>query len=202
MPINAGYEYVNAEKVYLNAKTLDEKIVALEEMIRVSPKHKGSKNLLAELRTRLKKLTEKKEKSKKVGKSTFKSIKKEGYQVALVGLPNSGKSSLLAKLTNARPKISELPFTTKSPELGTMDYNGAKAQIVDLPSIGSESFDIGTVNTADCLVLVVQKLEDKEKIEPLLGKSQGKRIIAITKSDLLSLEELRKLEEKIKSKKL
>ena len=53
MPINAGYEYFNAEKRYLDAQTLDEKITALEEMIKVAPKHKGSENLLAELKTRL-----------------------------------------------------------------------------------------------------------------------------------------------------
>ncbi|MDP1728903.1 MAG: GTPase [archaeon] len=201
MSTNQGPEYFAAEKDYFKAKTIDEKIIALGEMIRNLKKHKGSENMLAELRTRLKKLIEKKAKAKKVGKSTFKSIKKEGYQAVLIGLPNSGKSCLLSKLTNAKPKISEHPFTTFSPELGTMYYQGAKVQIVDLPSIGNESFDIGIVNTADTLILVVEKLEDKDKIEPLLNKTYGKKIIVINKADTLSSEEIRKLEEKIKSKK-
>ncbi len=202
MPINAGYEYIAAEKVYLNAQTLDEKITALQGMIRTAPRHKGSENLLAELKTRLKKFLEKKEKNKKVGKSTQKTIRKEGFQVILLGLPNSGKSSLLAKLTNAHPKISENPFTTKHPEIGSLYYKGFKAQIIDLPSIGSETFDIGIINTADLILIVIEKLEELEKISSFLSKSYGKRLIALNKSDLLSETEIRKLEEKIKSKKL
>ncbi len=202
MPINASYEFTNAEKVYLQAKTIGEKIAALEEMISKAPSHKGAENLRAELKTRLKKLREKQEKGKSSGRTTRKSIKKEGYQCALIGLPNSGKSYLLSKLTNAKPKISEYPFTTHTPEIGTMDYQGVKAQIVDLPSIGSEFFDIGQVNTADCLILVIENIKDIEKITPFLAKAAGKQIIAINKSDLLSEEELRKLQETIKSKRL
>ncbi len=202
MPINADYEFINAEKRYQQAQTLEEKISALQEMIRTAPKHKGSENLLAGLRLRLKKFKEKQEKARSSGKSTHKSIKKEGFQIALIGLPNSGKSSLLASLTNAKPEISQIPFTTKEPEVGTLDFQGIKAQIIDMPSIGSEYFDIGIANTADLLLIVIEKLEDLQKISPVLSKATKKQIIAITKSDLLSSEELRKLGEKIKSRKL
>jgi len=202
MPINASYEYFNAEKAYLDAKTLDEKIVRLEDLIKAAPKHKSSENLLKELRTRLKKFQEKKEKSKKTGKSTRKSIRKEGFQCILLGLPNSGKSSLLAKLTNARPKISAYAFTTFQAEIGTMDYHGVKAQIIDLPSIGSENLDQGLINTADCIIIVAESLNDLEKIKSYLTKASGHQIITINKSDLLSQEQLRKLEATIKSKKL
>ena len=202
MPINAGYEYIAAENAYLNAKTLEEKIKCLEEMIKVAPKHKSSENLLAELKTRLKKFREKKEKNKKVGKTSQKGIKKEYFQCVLLGLPNSGKSSLLAKLTNAHPKISSYPFTTNKPEIGTMDYQGIKAQIVDMPSIGSEALDQGLINSADCLLIVIESLSNLEKISPYLLKSQGQKIIIINKSDLLADEQKRKLEATIKSRKL
>ena len=202
MPINASYEYFNAEKAYLEAKTIDEKIQKLEELIKAAPKHKSSENLLKELRTRLKKLQEKKEKSKKSGKSTKKSIRKEGFQCVILGLPNSGKSSLLTKLTNAQPKISPYAFTTSQPEIGTMLYQEVKAQIIDLPSIGSENLDQGLINTADCTILVIEYLNDLEKITPYLSKNQGQKIIAINKSDLLNNEQQRKLEATIKSKKL
>lgn len=202
MPVNAGYEYVNAEKKYYQAQTLEERIVALQEMIKTAPKHKSSENLLAELRTRLKRFLEKKEKNKKVGKTTQKTIRKEGYQIVLIGFPNVGKSSLLAALTNAKPKISPIPFTTIQPELGTLNHQGIKAQVVDLPALGAETFDIGIVNTADCILIVLTTLEELEKITPLLSRTYGTRIIALNKADLLSREELRKLEEKIKSKKL
>ncbi len=201
MPINAGYEYFNAEKIYLAAKTLDEKIVALEGMIRAAPKHKSSENFVAELKTRLKKFLEKKEKGKKVGKGKA-GIKKEGYQCALIGMPNSGKSSLLGAMTNAKPSVSIHPFTTRVPELGTMDYYGVRAQIVDLPSIGSPNFDSGIANNADCLLVVINKIEEIAEIEKVLTRATGKKIIVFTKIDLLSSEERRKLEDRCRSKRI
>ena len=202
MPINASYEFTNAEKLYNLAKTLEEKIAALEEMIRHAPAHKGGENLRKELKSRLKRFTEKQEKAKSSGKTTRKSIKKEGYQCVLIGLPNSGKSSILARLTNAKPLISENLFSTRFPEIGTMFYQGVKAQIIDLPPIGSESFDIGIVNTADYILMVVEDVADIEKIQPFLKKTTGKTMILINKIDLLNEEELRKLNERIKSKRI
>ncbi len=202
MSINASHEFISAEKRYLQAKTPEDKIVCLQDMISKAPGHKGAENLRAELRTRLKKLIEKQEKSKKVGKTTKKGIKKEGIQVVLLGFTNSGKSMLLSALTNAKPPISDSPFKTKDPIIGTMDYQGVKAQIVDLPSIGSEFFDVGIINTADIICIVITEIAELEKINPLLAKSYGKQIIVINKADLFSAEQLRKLNEKIKSKKL
>lgn len=202
MPLNAGYEYINAEKKYYQAATLDEKIAALEEMIKTAPKHKSSEHHVAELKNRLRRFLEKKEKSKSVGKSTQKSIRKEGFQCVLLGPTNSGKSSLLAKLTNAHPKVSSFPFTTSTPEIGTMHHDGFKSQIVDLPSIGSENFDSGIVHTADCIIIVLENLNELDNSLKYTLRASGKIIIAISKSDLLNEEEKRKLCEKIKSKKL
>lgn len=203
MPINASYEYTNAEKEYWEAKTPEEKLSALQKMMSTMPTHKGTQNLRAGLNVRYKKLQEKIEKGKSVGKVTKKGIKKEGIQTVLVGFTNVGKSSLLSKLTNAKPKVDSYQFTTMFPEIGTMKYEGIQAQIVDLPSIGSEYFDIGIINTADIICIVLEKsLNDLEKILPMLSKASGKKIIVINKMDLLSKEELRKLEAQIKSRKL
>ena len=200
MPINAGYEYFDVEKKYLAAGSDSERIYWLEELIKVAPKHKSAENLLKQLRTRLKKLKENSEKSKKGGGK--KGIRKEGYQCILVGLTNSGKSSLLGKLTNAKAKISGVDFTTKQPELGSMEFQGVKAQIVDLPSIGSEYFDFGLINTADCVLEVVEKIEDLEKIKEVMGLAQGDKIIVVNKIDLLDNNGKRKLEARCKSKRL
>lgn len=202
MPINAGYEYANAEKLYAKAVTPDERIAALEEMIRAAPKHKSSENFVANLKQRLNKLVEKKEKAKKTGKTTQKVIRKEGFQCVIIGLPNSGKSSLLSKLTNTSPLITSYPYATKEPLVGTLGHKGFKSQVIDLPSIGSEYYDNGIVHTADCVLIVVENLEELEKVNPFLQRAVGKRIIVINKVDLLSGEERRKLEAKIKSKKL
>ena len=201
MPINASHEYFEAEKRYLQAGTLDEKIESLEELIRAAPRHKGIENLVAELKTRLRKLREKLEKGRKVGKGK-KGIKKEGFQIVFIGKANSGKSLLLSKLTNATPTISSVKFMTVKPELGTMEYEGVRAQVVDLPSVGSKEFDFGIANNADCLLFVISGLNEIKEIEESVSKATGKKIIVINKIDLLDENEKRKLKERCMSKRL
>jgi GTP-binding protein len=55
--------------------------------------------------------------------------------VGLVGLPNAGKSSLLARLTRAEPKIADYPFTTVEPVLGTLDLDDRQLVIADIPGL-------------------------------------------------------------------
>ena len=203
MPINANYEYTNAEARYLVAQTNEEKLIALEEMMRVMPKHKSAEALRKNIRTRYKKIKQKLETEKKKKKSAGKKlgIKKAEMQAVVVGLTNSGKSSLLAALTNAQPKIAPYPYTTKQPNLGTLDYEDVKIQIIDLPAIENELCDQGIINTADTLLIVITDIKETQEIEPFLGNATKKRIIVFNKSDLLNEKEKRKQEERLKSKK-
>ena len=165
MPVNAPAEYFAAEEKFKSAKSRNEKIAAMEEMLRLLPKHHGSEQANAQLKAKLAKL--RKETS---GRKGFKKIgiEKEGEaQVCILGLTNSGKSTLLKNLTNAEPKISEHPFTTTKPEIGMMDYDGVKIQIIEIPSTFSGEF-MGVARTADLLVLLARTDDEEEGLKKLL----------------------------------
>ncbi|MCX5719199.1 MAG: TGS domain-containing protein, partial [Nitrospirae bacterium] len=99
-------------------------------------------------------------------------VKKEGAaQIALVGFPNSGKSSLLACLTNATPVIADYPISTLTPLPGMMPFEDIQIQLVDLPPIGNESTDgwvSGILRYADALLTIVDISEDPEVQAELL----------------------------------
>lgn len=186
MPINPSHEYIAAEKKYLFAKTKQEKIKCLEDMIRVAPKHKGSENLLKNLRDRLTKLKQqvvKEQTTRKTAKSL--TIKKEGAaQIVLVGTTNTGKSTLLKKLTNANIAISPYPFTTKKPVYGIMDYKGIKIQIIEIPSITKDFYktDLGPtllsiIKHSDLIILFFNNPEEKKLLDKELFNIDIHKII-------------------------
>lgn len=202
MPINANYEYENAEARFSNAKTDDEKLAALEEMMRTMPKHKSAESLRKNIKTRYKKIKSKLESEKKKKKSFRKEgIRKSDMQAVLVGLTNSGKSSLLACLTNAKPEVAPYLYTTKAPLVGTLEYENMKIQIIDLPAIESEDTDQGIINETDTLLVIITNPKELEKILPFLEKSKAKQIIILNKSDLLDETEKRKFSAQLQSKK-
>jgi ribosome-interacting GTPase 1 len=124
---------------------------------------------------RLKKFKEKLEKGKKVG-SGKKGIRKDGFQVALIGLTNSGKSYLITQLTNATSKISINKFTTSLPVVGTMNFEGVKAQIVDLPASGSKDFDYGVVNNAEEIYKGFHRQVKETRLTGPSGKFSNQRV--------------------------
>ena len=197
MPINAHPEFLAAEKEYIAAQTLEEKIEKLKKMISMAPSHKGGENLRKQLTTRRKKLETQLIKSKKTGKGKQKGIKKEDMQAVIIGLNNSGKSSLLKILTNAKPIISEIQFTTITPLVGMMHYAGTQIQLIEIPSVESDYYNKGIVHTADTLLMIINNLEDINKIESHLH-TKAKRIIVFNLKNSINK---RKLEATLKSKK-
>jgi len=198
---NQSPEYQRVEKNFLESKPDEERLVWQEEMIRECPKHKSSEKMLANLKTRYIKLKKKIEAQKKSGKGGKKGIKKADMQAILLGFTNCGKSSLLEKITNSHSKSSNALFTTKEPIIGMMQYQGTEIQIIDLPSLKSENFDIGLVNNADLLIFVVTKISEIKEIQESIPKATGKQLIIFNKIDLLSGNEKRKISETLKSKK-
>lgn len=176
MPVNATYLYSRAEEKYLNAKTHEDKLVALQEMLREAPSHKGAETLRAGLKQKISKLKESLEKnriqSKKTGSSGF-IVKKEGAaQIVLVGPTNVGKSTLLKNLTNAQVLIADYPYTTARPEIGTMDYKGIKLQIVEIPALfkGFSTSPLGPnllsiVRQSDLILLMFNTPEEKMMLD-------------------------------------
>jgi len=89
---------------------------------------------------------------------------------ALAGLPNAGKSSLLARISNARPKVAEYPFTTLAPVLGTVDAPDGSRQltVADVPGLiegASEGVGLGHeflahLERANLLLHVIDSSED------------------------------------------
>lgn len=140
MPANLSPEYLEAEREYKAARTPAEKIAALERMLATIPKHKGTEKLQADIKRRLSQ-TRKEAQQKKGGAHAvpFYLIEKEGAgQVVLLGPPNTGKSLLVSRLTNARPEVADYPFTTRLPTPGMLHFEDVQIQLVDLPPIAPE----------------------------------------------------------------
>ncbi|MDM7275058.1 MAG: TGS domain-containing protein [Thermoprotei archaeon] len=165
MPANLPPEARAKLAKYSDAKTVEDKIRALEEFISSVPKHKGTENLMLWARRRLAELREELElrRRKKVGGGGPQYfIEKSGAaQVVMLGPPSVGKSSILAKVTNAKPEISPFPFTTKLPIPGMLAYKDLQFQLVDTPSLIVEDPEspfnnrvIGLARNADALILV------------------------------------------------
>lgn len=172
MPTNLPPEYFDAEKRYRAAQSTAEKIAALEELIGAIPKHKGTDKLRADFRRRLSKLKNAAQSKKGTGRqeSAFH-IEREGAgQVAVVGPPNTGKSTLVAALTNAGPPVGDYPFTTWTPTPGMMPFENIQIQLVDTPPLNREYVEpalMDLIRRADLILLLVdmqdfplQQLED------------------------------------------
>lgn len=175
MPTNPGYEYVNALKKYHESKTDEERLKALQLMYQTAPKHKSSEKLLADIKNRISKLNAKLERKReqKTGGGFTLSVKKEGAaQIVIVGTTNSGKSTLLNKLTNANAEVADYSFTTKKPEVGVMDYHGIKLQIVEIPAVVKNFVKaqlgptfLGIIKNADLIILMFKTPEEKRLLD-------------------------------------
>jgi ribosome-interacting GTPase 1 len=175
MPANLTPEYHRAEEAFRQARSVEERIAALEEMLRVIPKHKGTDHMQADLRSRIAKL--RKESARQGGRGGFSHIiPAEGAgQVALAGPPNAGKSSLVRALTNATPAVGEYPFTTREPTPGMMAFEDIAFQLIDLPPLSRahvEPWVYDLVRHADLVWLVLdpgQAIEGFSEVQELLG---------------------------------
>ena len=185
MPANLPPEYFVAEKRFREAKSIPEKIAALEAMLAIMPHHKGTDKLRATLRRKLAKLREEGEQRRgRGGRGDLYTVRKEGAgQVAMAGMPNAGKSQLLASLTNATPEVAEYPFTTQLPQAGMIPYENIKIQLVDLPPLSPDHVEPWVFNIlrgADLLLVVLDLSHDPlGELETLREMMRGQRIVIL-----------------------
>jgi ribosome-interacting GTPase 1 len=165
MPANLTPQYLEAETKFKQAKTVPEKIQALEVMMAVIPKHKGTEKIRGQLKGRMAKLKEELQRRPALGRTEEAyNVKREGAaQVVILGLPNSGKSSLFSQVTHAFSEVAEYPFTTQKPIPGMMKFENIQIQLVDTPPIQLDHTEPGLSNlirNADALLLVIDLTED------------------------------------------
>jgi ribosome-interacting GTPase 1 len=161
MPANLSPEYKAAEEAFRKARDPKERLDSLKEMLRTIPKHKGTDHLQADIKTRIKQLTEELAGPKKGGarRGPPTVIRPEGAaQIALTGPPNGGKSSLHAALTGSHAEAGTYPFTTQHPLPGMLAYEDIHFQLIDLPPVSPEHpvpWLANALQPADaCLLLV------------------------------------------------
>jgi ribosome-interacting GTPase 1 len=120
-------------------------------------------------------------------------VKKEGAaQVVLLGLPNSGKSTLLSQITNASSEVADYPFTTQKPIPGMMRFENLQIQLVDTPPLQLDHVEPGFSNlirNADALLPMVDLTEDPVfQMEVLMDELERMRIKIVGKGAGPSLE--------------
>ncbi len=161
MPANLTPEYKAAEAAFRHARDAKERLACLREMLRTIPKHKGTDHLQADIKTRIKQLTDELAGPKKGGARGGPAtvIHPEGAaQIALIGPPNSGKSTLHAKLTGSHAHTGPYPFTTQYPQPGMLPFEDIHFQLIDLPPLSAEHgvpWIANTLQPADACLLVI-----------------------------------------------
>ena len=181
VPANLSPEYKAAEAALRKTRDPQERLEWLREMLRAIPKHKGTEHLQADIKARIKELAEAIEGGRKGGGhggSPALVIRPEGAaQIALIGPPNAGKSSLHARLTGSGAHVGPYPFTTRYPQAGMMAHEDTHFQLIDLPPIAPEHaapWLANALQTSDAALLILDItepacLDQLQAVQSLLG---------------------------------
>lgn len=188
MPANLPPQYFDVEEQYRQAKDPQEKLVYLQQLLSIIPKHKGTEKLQADLKTRMKKMKEmigKQKKSKGSGGTWYQVEKQGAGQVVLIGLPNTGKSALLQALTNAHADVADYPFTTQLPNVGMMVYENIMIQIVDTPPLYDDAppWLFGLYRNGDIFLITLDTTGDIQGQFDEICAALNERNVFITKHE-------------------
>lgn len=136
--------------------------------------------------------------------------------VGLVGQPNSGKSTFLSRVSNAKPKIGSYPFTTLYPQLGNITRIDSEITIADIPGIIEGSADgkglgsrfLGHIERCSCLLQLIDisqtdpvadfQLINHELLSQGTGLEKKPRIVALNKIDLVEQSQIKRITQQLK----
>lgn len=201
MPSNVSIEFGIAQRKYDQAKTPFEKLEALQVMKTHAPKHKGGEHLRAEINKKiadLKRDIEKtKETTKKKGSSSSTlTVKKEGVgQIVLIGAPNSGKTFALNALTGTAYEVANYEFTTTTPQVGMMNFQNAKIQLVELPALTKGSSQgkasglqiLSCIRAADAIAVMLNDEHAVQEFEMIAQELKAAKIILNEQKPLIQI---------------
>jgi hypothetical protein len=183
MPANLPPQYYEAEKRYRNARTNEERLAILKEMWAIMPKHKGTDKLQGDLKAKISELKKEIQKPHTTHRSTYsRHVPSQGAaQVVLIGPPNVGKSQILSRLTKATPQVAPYPFTTQEPQVGMIEFEDIKIQLIDTPPITGDFIQpwlLPIIRSADLVLLVVDLGRDEvlEEIDGVIERLEKSRI--------------------------
>lgn len=191
MPANLTPQYYSAEDKYRQAQSTEDKIKALQEMLAIIPKHKGTERLQGDIKKRIAKLKEEGNKKKQSkGFNPFGVEKQGAGQIVLAGYPNSGKSSLVGALSRAKVKVADYPFSTALPISGMMPYKDTFIQLVDTPPLTVDNIPsglIGTFKEADAILVVLDLFTSEclDQLEGLMKVLQDREVIDLSEEGMI-----------------
>lgn len=184
VPANLTPAYKSAEQAFKEAQTKEAKLAALEEMLAVIPKHKGTEKLQAELKKKLAKLRAVEDQRGGTGPqhNPFLVEPQGAGQIVVVGFPNTGKSALVSTLTNAKTTVADYPFATTVPQPGMMPYLDVLVQLVDTPPLTSEGIPgnlMPTFQSADAFLVLVDASCDEslEQVTMTMDLLRQRRLV-------------------------
>lgn len=167
-------EFDKQRQIYEDTEDLAQRIVELQKLLSLAPRHKGAERMvmdyrkkLANLKAKLQKQKEQ-EKARRSGGQQEGIVRKEGAgQVCLIGVANCGKSSLINAVTNAELTVGDYPLTTTLPAPAMLVYEDINIQLVEIPALFEGSYDtsigrqsLAVARVSDCIALVIDLSQD------------------------------------------
>lgn len=192
MPTNVTPEFDRQRQIYEDTDDLAQRIVELEKLLSLAPRHKGGERMVGDYRKKLAILKAKLEKQREQDRARKGArgaeegvIRKEGAgQVCLLGVTNSGKSTIINSVTNAELDVGDYPFTTPIPTPAMLTLEDINIQLVEIPGLfdGFRESGIGrqalaVARNTDCIALIIDLSQDIDtQMDIILSELDGARV--------------------------